>query len=62
MKPATRVYLLVEVECSKEVPDLKDKAAGRIYSMPGVEGATAMLLDTPESFKLAQAQMENSRG
>ena len=61
MKPANRVYLLLEVECSKEVPDLADKASGRVWPMPGVEGATAMLLDTPESYKLAQAQMENSR-
>jgi len=61
MKPGTRVYLLLEVECSKEVPDLKDRVAGRAYTLPGVEGATAMLLDTPESFKLAQAQMEKGQ-
>lgn len=56
-----RVYVLVEVECRKDVPNLTDKVAGRAYTLPGVEGATAMLLDRPESFKLAQAQMENSR-
>ena len=56
-----RIYILLEVECSKEVPDLTDKAAGRVYTLPGVEGATALLLDGKESFKLAQAQVEGEK-
>lgn len=58
MKPAQRTYLLVEVEHKKEVPDLTDKAAGRVYVIPGVENAAAMLLTTAEAYKLAQAEME----
>lgn len=54
----SRVYLLVEVECVKDVPDLTDKAAGRVYTLPGVDGATAILLDSREAYKLAAAQME----
>jgi len=61
MKPATRTYLLLEVQCSKEIPDLTDKAAGRVYSMTGVEGATAILLDSHEAFTLASAQMEKGQ-
>lgn len=56
----SRVYLLVEVECVKDVPDLTDKAAGRVYTLPGVDGATAILLDSREAYKLAAAQMEKS--
>lgn len=58
MKQSTRIYLLVEVECSKEVPDLADKAAGRAYTIPGVENTTAILLDSHKAYLLASAQME----
>lgn len=54
----TRTYLLVEVEHKKDVPDLTDKAAGRVYCMDGVEGATAILLDSHKAYLLASAQME----
>lgn len=57
-----RVYLLVEVETEKEVPDLTDKVAGRAYTLSGVRGATAMLLDSAESYKLAREQMEAVNG
>jgi hypothetical protein len=53
-----RVYLLVELECKKAVPDLADKVAGRAYTLDGVEGATAILLDTKDSYWLAKSQME----
>lgn len=56
-----RVYLLVEVECRKDVPDLTDKVAGRAYTLPGIEGATAILLDSQQAFKLASAQMEKGQ-
>ena len=62
MKPAKRVYLLIEVECSKEVPDLTDKAAGRTYSIPGVENTSAILLDSRQAYLLASAQMEKVHG
>jgi hypothetical protein len=55
---AKRVYLLVEVECVKDVPDLADKVAGRAYTLDGVEGAMAILLDTKDSYWLAKSQME----
>ena len=62
MKPAiSRVYLLVEVEHSKEVPDLTDKVAGRAYTLAGVEGATAILLDSHRAYLLASAQMEKGQ-
>jgi hypothetical protein len=50
-----RIYLLVELECKKDVPDVADKVAGRAYTLPGVEGAKAVLLDSKQSFKLAEA-------
>lgn len=62
MKPTTKTYLLVEVERSKDIEDLTDKVAGRAYTLDGVEGATALLLDTSEAFKLARAQLEQSYG
>jgi len=58
VKPTTRKYILVEVECSKEVPDLADKVAGRAWPMPGVEGATAILLDSREAYELAKTQRD----
>ncbi len=57
-----RVYLLVEVECNKDVPDLTDKVAGRAYTLDGVDGATAILLSTKESYDLAKAQLVKSSG
>lgn len=62
MKPPIRTYLLVEVEHKKDVPDLTDKAAGRLWTVPGVEGATAILLDSHEAYVLASAQMDKSHG
>lgn len=57
-----RVYLLVEVECNKDVPDLTDKVAGRAYTLDGVDGATAILLTTRDSYWLAKMQMERGHG
>ena len=61
MKQTTRTYLLVEVERSKDIADLADKAAGRVYSMPGVENATAILLDSRQAYELAVAQRDGSQ-
>jgi len=58
MKKTTRTYLLLEVERSKDIPDLTDRAAGRVYSMDGIEGATAILLDSREAYELAKAQRD----
>ena len=59
---AQRVYVLLEVECAKEVNDLTDKAAGRVYTLAGVEGATAILLTSKEAYLMAAAQMDKSNG
>lgn len=60
MKPLTRTYVLVEVEHKKDMPNLADRVAGRVYPIDGLEGkrATAILLDSREAYKLAAAQME----
>jgi len=58
MTPTTRTYLLIEVEHKKDVADLTDKVAGRAYTLAGVEGATAILLDSHRAYLLASAQME----
>ena len=58
MKPTQRTYLLVEVEHAKDVSDLTDKVAGRAYTLSGVEGATAILLDSKDAYWLAKSQME----
>jgi hypothetical protein len=58
----TRTYLLVEVERSKDIDHLEDKAAGRVRTMEGVENATAIRLSTHEAFQLAKAQLEQSYG
>lgn len=52
----TRVYVLLEVECRKPIPDITDVVAGRIYTKDGVEGATAMLITTDEACRIALAQ------
>jgi hypothetical protein len=62
MKPAQRTYLLIEVEHKKEVPDLTDKVAGRAYTLAGVDGATAILLDSKDAYWLAKSQMEKGHG
>jgi len=61
MKQTKRTYLLLEIEASKDIPELTDKAAGRVYCMSGVEGATAILLDSREAYVLAAAQRDASR-
>lgn len=63
MKAASRRYVLVEVEVemAKDFPDLTDKIAGRAYTLAGVEGATAILLDSREAYLMASAQMERQQ-
>lgn len=62
MKPVTRSYILLELSCSKEVPDLTDKVAGRCYTLDGVENTSALMLDSDEAFRLAQVQKEAEYG
>ena len=64
MKPLTRSYVLVEVEHKKDMPDLADRVAGRVYPIDGLEGnrATAILLTSHEAYLLAAAQMDKSHG
>lgn len=63
MKPLTRSYVLVEVEHKKDISDLADRVAGRVYPIDGLEGnrATAILLTSHEAYLLASAQMEKSQ-
>ena len=58
MKPTTRTYVLLEVERSKDIPELTDKVAGRAYTIPGVENTAAILLDSREAYELAKAQRD----
>lgn len=37
----TTTYILLEVTHSKDIPDLLDKAAGRAYTLDGVQDVTA---------------------
>lgn len=43
-----KTQILLTVEHSKEVPDLLDKVAGRVYTLDGVEDVTAKRLDLIE--------------
>ena len=63
MKALTRTYVLVEVEHKKDVPDLADRVAGRVYPIDGLEGnrATAILLTSKEAYLMAAAQMERQQ-
>lgn len=47
-------FLLMKVECEKEIADLADKAAGRIYTLPGCANATARLLDPKDAKALEE--------
>jgi hypothetical protein len=49
----TETYILIQIKQSKPIQDLTDKAAGRIYTMDGVEDVTATLL-SPEQVKQLQ--------
>lgn len=58
MKPMKRVYVLVEVEVEKDIKDLTDKVAGRVYTLDGVWNTTAKLLNDSESFTIASAWID----
>lgn len=49
----TETYILIQIKQSKPIQDLLDKAAGRIYTMDGVEDVTATLL-SPEQVEQLQ--------
>lgn len=40
-----KTYLLVEVSHTKDIPDLTDFVAGRVYTLDGVENADARILE-----------------
>lgn len=39
-------YLILELETSKDIPDLSDKVAGRAYVLDGVEDANIVKVET----------------
>jgi hypothetical protein len=47
-------FLLMKVECRKEIADLTDKAAGRIYTLDGCADVTARLLDPKDAMALEE--------
>lgn len=61
MKQIKRAYVLVEVEIEKDVNDLTDKVAGRVYTLDGVWNTTAKLLTDSESFAIASALVDAGR-
>lgn len=54
----TRQYLLLEVETSKDVPDLSEKVAGRAWPLDGVTKTTAMPLTTSQAMRMAMVEAE----
>lgn len=62
MKPMKRVYVLVEVEVEKDIKDLTDKVAGRVYTLDSVWNTTAWLIDGMSStcMNLVKAVVEAS--
>lgn len=56
-----RAYLLIEVELEKDIADLTDKAAGRLYTLDGVHNTTARLLTDSESFTIAKAWVDSEK-
>lgn len=57
-KPIKRIYVLVEVEVEKDIKDMTDKVAGRVYTLDGVWNTTAKLLNDSESFTIASAWID----
>lgn len=58
MKKLTRTYLLIEVEHSKDIPEMTDLFANRISTHSHVEAVTATLLDSKTAFWMAVAQKD----
>ena len=56
MKPIQRTYVLLEIEHTKDVPDITDKVAGRVYTLDNVQNTTATLLDSKTAYWMAAAQ------
>lgn len=57
-QPIKRLYVLLEVEVEKDIPDLTDKVAQRAYVLDGVWNTTAKLLNDSESFAIASAWID----
>lgn len=58
VKKLTRTYLLIEVEHSKDIPEMTDLFANRISTHSHVEAVTATLLDSKTAYWMAYAQKE----
>lgn len=58
VKKLTRTYLLIEVEHSKDIPEMTDLFANRISTHSHVEAVTSTLLDSKTAYWMAYAQKE----
>ena len=52
-----RRYLVLELELSKDTPDLADKIAGRAWTLSGVEEAHIVKCETAEELAAVIAEM-----
>ena len=52
-----KTYLVLELETSKDIPDLADKIAGRAYVLDGVEDANIVKCETEEQLAAVIAEM-----
>jgi hypothetical protein len=50
-------YLVLELQTSKDIPDLADKIAGRAYVLDGVEDANIVRVETAEQLAAVIAEM-----
>ena len=50
-------YLVLELELSKDIPDLADKIAGRAWTLSGVEDANIVKCETAEELAAVIAEM-----
>jgi hypothetical protein len=50
-------YLVLELELSKDIPDIADKVAGRAWMISGVEEAHIVTCETAEQLAAVIAEM-----
>lgn len=50
-------YLILELELSKDIPELADKIAGRAWTLDGVEEAQIVKCETAEQLAAVIAEM-----
>lgn len=52
-----KTYLVLELQTSKDIPDLADKVAGRVYVLDGVEDANIVKCETAQELAAVIAEM-----